>query len=219
MRLRASVNGGIKKSNHPTKDTLFGVMEPCVRDMFKLTLLFCSIAFGMIAVYIVPVCFIVSVVIGLCLCPLYVSEANSIKVHGSGVKTVQAASGPLLAPTGFNFNNNTRIMLHQRFLRKSQILSDASSNEQHSSKSALDVLKEISHRRVHVQLDENEDDAIKRPWGGRRTNHLGPWFRHSTSSGSHQSYASEKERSLLTKVRQAVRPIRSGKHKLTTVRP
>ncbi|XP_033606962.1 uncharacterized protein LOC111863460 [Cryptotermes secundus] len=52
-----------------------------------------------------------------------------------------------------------------RFLRKSQILSDTSSEEQHSSKSALDVLKEISHRRIHVQLDENEDDAVKRPWG------------------------------------------------------
>lgn len=39
-----------------------------------------------------------------------------------------------------------------RFLRKSQIVSDASLDEQHSSKSVLDVLKEISRKRIHAQV-------------------------------------------------------------------
>jgi hypothetical protein len=39
-----------------------------------------------------------------------------------------------------------------RFLSKSQILSATSSDEQHSSKSVLDVLKEMSRKRIRVQV-------------------------------------------------------------------
>jgi hypothetical protein len=39
-----------------------------------------------------------------------------------------------------------------RILSKSQILSAASMDEQHSSKSVLDVLKEISRKRIHAQV-------------------------------------------------------------------
>jgi hypothetical protein len=42
-----------------------------------------------------------------------------------------------------------------RFLRKTQILSDASLDEQHSSKSVLDVLKEISRKRIHAQVTKH----------------------------------------------------------------
>ncbi|PNF32565.1 hypothetical protein B7P43_G00344 [Cryptotermes secundus] len=47
-----------------------------------------------------------------------------------------------------------------RFMRKSQIMSDASFDEQHSSKSFLDVLREMSRKRIHAQVNENEDDDI-----------------------------------------------------------
>ncbi|XP_069700414.1 uncharacterized protein [Periplaneta americana] len=50
-----------------------------------------------------------------------------------------------------------------RILSKSQILSGSSIQEQQSSKSVLEVLKEISRKRIHAQLDDSEeDDIIKR---------------------------------------------------------
>ncbi|XP_021920770.1 nuclear pore complex protein Nup214 isoform X2 [Zootermopsis nevadensis] len=49
-----------------------------------------------------------------------------------------------------------------RYMSKSQNLSGSSLEEQDSSKSVLEVLKEISRKRIHAQLDENEDDTVKR---------------------------------------------------------
>lgn len=39
-----------------------------------------------------------------------------------------------------------------RFLSRSQILSATSSDEQHSSKALMDVLKEMSRKRIRVQV-------------------------------------------------------------------
>jgi hypothetical protein len=44
------------------------------------------------------------------------------------------------------------IYIAVRFLSKSKILDTSSSDEQHSSKSFLEVLKEISRKRIHAQV-------------------------------------------------------------------